>query len=187
MNRYKVICLILVGSGLLAAGYGIHDLSREHRKGRVPRPPKRAGVPAVFYQVEYHNLVAPVEIRNATIEKFVRAWKNNEKFAVYDTGSGLDCIMSFYWVTENGKIFLLLTDDEHMLWNKTVVYRSISQPILFYQDNDTERFVTVGPEIFEDREIVMTHELNLGSPRAKGNTTPASGQDTESSDKGDGK
>lgn len=161
MYRWKLICLILVGVALLAAGYGIHDLSREHRKGRVPRPPKRAGMPAVFYQVEYHNLVAPVEIRNATIEKFVRAWKNNERYAVYDYIPDLDFFWSTYWVTENGKVFCLSTIDEGFFLNTTARFHTLSQPNLLYKDENTKEVFGVGLDIFEDREIVMTHELTL--------------------------
>lgn len=161
MKRWKGLCLILIGAGLVGLGYGIHDLSREHRKGRVPRPLKRAGIPAVFYQVEYHNLVAPVEIRNATIEKFVRAWKSNERFAVYDSVPDLDFFWSAYWVTEGGKVFCLLTIDEGFLWNNTVRFHTLSQPNLLYQDEDTKEVFGVGLDIFEDREIVMKHELTL--------------------------
>jgi hypothetical protein len=161
MNSLNNILRFVIVAGFLVLGYFIHDLSWDHRKDVVPRPPKRAEVPAVFYEAEYHNLLAPVEIRNGLIEKFLWAWNNSERYAVYDNGYGLDEIISMYWVTDCGTIMCLLANNDGLFQHRVIRFLTVSQPSLLYSPDEDKPFVVVGPEIFEDRKIVMTRELTL--------------------------
>jgi hypothetical protein len=169
MNILKIIRRISFCVVLIVCGYLIHDIPQHKQGNIVPHPPKRSGIPSVFYESEYHSLLGPPEIRNGIIEKFFWAWKNNERYAVYDYGPDFDSILSLYWVTEGGKVQCLLIDDEGLFRHKSIMYYNVAKPNLFYSDDNEDRATVFEPEIFENRDFVMTHKLGLSFLQLRGN------------------
>ena len=139
-----VFCVFLVFSG-----HVLNEIlwDREHRFPKMPN------LPTTFQDYEFENVDAPWNLRNDQIEKFYRAWKDNETYGIYEAGVGIDSLVRTYWLTENGKVKLIRVIEAPFWRKKTYPVWEIEKISIGYLNED--EFVEVDPTTNRQYDLLL--------------------------------
>jgi hypothetical protein len=133
-----------------------------------PKHPKTPILPKSFAKYNVYNIERDDDNwgRNEHIQRFYRAWKNKESYAIYELNRGLDCLMPTFWITDNGIVTRIIVDYPSIFKKKYLINR-IDDFSIYYWVNDELKNASL--ENIKYQDLILKGQVDTKKKTAIGN------------------